>query len=113
MRDLVQKGESRKAPLDVNQAIRGVGALIRAAALEDSVTVFVDLAPGLPLLIGDTIQVQQVVLNLVRNGMEAMRPLPKAERRMVVRSFGERGLRVRFTLPVGGRGAEARSRMSA
>ncbi len=174
MRDLVQKGESRKAPLDVNQAIRGVEALIRAAALEDSVTVFVDLAPGLPLLIGDTIQVQQVVLNLVRNGMEAMRPLPKAERRMVVRSFpegetvvvsvedsgppiarevldrlfvpfystksnglgmglsisrsiiqahggaieaqssGERGLRVRFTLPLGGRGmVVGGSRMTA
>jgi C4-dicarboxylate-specific signal transduction histidine kinase len=89
MRDLVRKGASQKATLDVNEAVRGIEALIRATALENDVTVYVDLAPWLPLTIGDKIQIQQVVLNLVRNGIEAMASLLKSERRIVVRSTRE------------------------
>ena len=74
----------------MNQAIRAVEALVRAAALEHDVALGLDLAPNLPLCSGDAIQIQQVVLNLVHNGMEAMRAVPKAERRMVVRTVREK-----------------------
>ena len=90
MRELVRKGASRKAPHDVNEAIRGVEALIRAAALEGDAALFMDLAPGRAMSVGDVIQVQQVVLNLVRNAIDAMRALPKPERRLVVRSLRDR-----------------------
>ena len=86
MRELIRKGASRRTPLDVNEAIRGVEALIHAVALEGAVALELDLAPALPASVGDTIQVQQVVLNLVRNGIEAMSSLPNRERRMVIRS---------------------------
>jgi C4-dicarboxylate-specific signal transduction histidine kinase len=86
LRELIRKGTSHKASLDLSQAVRGVEALVRATALENDVNLALDLAPNLPLCTGDVIQIQQVVLNLVRNGVEAMRTLPKAERRMVVRT---------------------------
>jgi two-component system, LuxR family, sensor kinase FixL len=91
VRESVRKRDSRKAPFDVNEAIRGVEALIRAAALEGDATLFMDLTPGRLMSIGDVIQVQQVVLNLVRNAIDAMRTLPKPERRLVVRSLRDRG----------------------
>jgi len=90
VRELVRKGASRKALLDVNEAIRGVETLIRAAALEGDATLFMDLSPGRAMSVGDVIQVQQVVLNLVRNAIDAMRALPKPERRLVVRSLRDR-----------------------
>jgi PAS domain S-box-containing protein len=173
LRDFIRKGASRKAPLDINEAIRAVERLLHAVALESGVDLKLDLAPALPVSVGDTIQVQQVVLNLVRNGIEAMGSLPKDERRILVRSrhegddivvtvedsgpvlhrevldrmfapfyttksnglgmglsisrsiiqahggaieaepCGGRGLRVRFTLPVGGEPALAGSRSTA
>jgi C4-dicarboxylate-specific signal transduction histidine kinase len=90
LRELIRKGRSKKGPLDLGQAIRGVEALIRATALENDVAFGLDLAPNLPLCDGDAIQIQQVVLNLVRNGIEAMRSVPKPERRMVVRTLREK-----------------------
>jgi C4-dicarboxylate-specific signal transduction histidine kinase len=92
LRDLIRKGDSRKTPFDVNQAIRGVEALIRAAALENDVALFMDLTPALAMSVGDAIQVQQVVLNLVGNAIDAMRPLPNPERRLVVRSLCDRDM---------------------
>jgi hypothetical protein len=69
-----------------------VETLIRAAALEGDATLFMDLAPGPAMSVGDVIQVQQVVLNLVRNAIDAMRTLPKPERRLVVRSLHDRDM---------------------
>jgi PAS domain S-box-containing protein len=90
LRDLIRKGTSKKGPLDLNQAIRGVETLVRAAALENDVAMALDLAPNLPPCDGDAIQIQQVILNLVHNGVEAMRSMAKAERRMVMRTLRDK-----------------------
>jgi PAS domain S-box-containing protein len=94
LRHLIRKDESRKDPFDANQAIRGIETLARAAALENEVALSFDLAPCPALCVGDAVQIQQVVLNLVRNSIEAMTALPKPERRMVVRSMREPGATV-------------------
>lgn len=73
LRDLLRKGDVRKHPLDVNDMIRDVETFARADALENDVDLAFDLTPGLPPAEGDRVQLQQVVLNLVRNGSEAMR----------------------------------------
>jgi two-component system sensor kinase FixL len=86
LRELVRRGDSRHAPLDVNLAIRGVETLVRAATLGGDVALQLDLAPHLAGCTGDVVQIQQVLLNLVRNGIEAMRPIPKTDRRIVIRS---------------------------
>jgi PAS domain S-box-containing protein len=90
LRHLIRKDESRQDPFDVSQAIRGIETLARAAALENEVALSFDLAAQPALCVGDAVQIQQVVLNLVRNGIEAMTQLPKPERRLVVRSMRER-----------------------
>jgi PAS domain S-box-containing protein len=92
LRALVRKGDSTRTTLDLNHALRGVEPFIRAVALESDVALFMDLSPEPLACEGDAIQLQQVVLNLVRNAIQAMAALPKPERRLVLRSRRERDL---------------------
>ena len=72
IRALIKKVPSRQACLDLNEAIREVIALTRGEAATTGVLVQTDLADGLPLIYGDRVQLQQVILNLVINAIEAM-----------------------------------------
>jgi C4-dicarboxylate-specific signal transduction histidine kinase len=69
---LFKKAPSRKEHLDINAAIRGVIELTRGEAAENGVSVQMDLAQDLPLIEGDRVQFQQVILNLVLNAIAAM-----------------------------------------
>jgi two-component system sensor kinase FixL len=91
LREMVHRGESKKEPLDVNAAIRGVEPLLRAGALEHNVALDLELAPGLPETLGDVIQIQQVILNLARNATEAMLSMPKESRRLCIRTSRDSG----------------------
>jgi len=62
IRTLIKKAPSRKDALDVNEAILDVIALTRVEAVKNSVSVEMQLAEGLPLVQGDRVQLQQVVL---------------------------------------------------
>ena len=72
MRSLLKKDVSHFAPLDVNDVIREVVALTRTDALIRHHPITLELAPDLPWVHGDRVQLQQVLLNLVMNAMEAM-----------------------------------------
>jgi PAS domain S-box-containing protein len=72
IRALIKKVPSRQACLDINEAIREVIALTRSEAAKTGVSVKTDLADGLPLIYGDRVQLQQVILNLIINAIEAM-----------------------------------------
>ena len=74
LRSLLRKEETRFLPLDVNQVIREMAALVRTDAVLRNRAIDMDLAPDLPPVRGDRVQLQQVLLNLVLNGMEAMSP---------------------------------------
>jgi PAS domain S-box-containing protein len=69
---LLRKGDIKQERLDLNRAIREVTTLARNEAVLREVAVELDLADDLPLVSGDRIQLQQVVLNLVMNACEAM-----------------------------------------
>ncbi len=69
---LLRKGDIKQEPLDLNEAIREVTTLARNEAMLREVAVELDLAEDLPLVSGDRVQLQQVVLNLVMNACEAM-----------------------------------------
>jgi two-component system sensor kinase FixL len=72
LRSLLRKDEARFLPLDVNQVIREMATLVHTDAILRNVVIELELAPDLPTVRGDRVQLQQVLLNLVLNGMEAV-----------------------------------------
>jgi len=72
IRGLIKKSPSSEDALDVNEPIREVIALTRGEADKNSILVLVDLAANLPTIFADKVQVQQVMLNLIVNAVEAM-----------------------------------------
>lgn len=72
VRGMLQKQVTRFTPLQLNDAITEVVALMRGQLLHKQVSVTLDLQPDLPLVAGDRIQLQQVILNLALNSIEAM-----------------------------------------
>jgi C4-dicarboxylate-specific signal transduction histidine kinase len=72
LRALLGKGPIERTLVDVNELLRGVLALVHGDALQKGVSLSHSLAQGLPLIPADSIELQQVVLNLVMNGFEAM-----------------------------------------
>jgi signal transduction histidine kinase len=73
VRSLYQKGGSNPELVDVNEIITEMLILLRNEANRHSVTMRTDLAEGLPQVTADRVQVQQVLMNLMLNGVEAMR----------------------------------------
>ena len=74
-KDFLRRGELRKRPLDLNEVIYGVEGLVRPDLFQNNVRMVLDVAPDLPEVIGDRIQLEQVLLNLIRNGSDAMKDL--------------------------------------
>jgi two-component system sensor kinase FixL len=73
LRAFVRKDETQRVPLDINGIVQDVVSLVRSDAIARNVSVAVGLSPEVPAVVADRIQLQQVVLNLVMNGLEAMR----------------------------------------
>ena len=95
LRLLLTKGEVQQQWLDLNDVVQEVLKLIRGDLTNQGVTVLTRLAPALPAVSGDRVQLQQVLLNLVMNGSDAMHSNPPADRRMVVRTeLADGGVRV-------------------
>jgi predicted ATPase/signal transduction histidine kinase/GAF domain-containing protein len=72
-REFFKKGVPQKALVDVDEVIRGTVVLLESEARRYAVSVRMSLAAGSPAIMGDRIQVQQVVMNLIMNGIEAMK----------------------------------------
>ncbi len=87
MRSLLKKDTTRFGPLDVNEIIREVVALTQTDALIRHQPIELALAPDLPPVHGDRVQLQQVLLNLVLNGMEAMGAAAPAARRLDIQTL--------------------------
>jgi PAS domain S-box-containing protein len=73
IRLLFQKGSTKRELVDVNEVIGEMLLLLRVEATRYSVSVRTELGTGLPRLMGDSVQLQQVFMNLVLNGIEAMK----------------------------------------
>lgn len=72
VRSFVQQGGHERQRIDINDPIRGVVGLLRSDAVRHSTTIKLNLGEGLPQVMADPIEIQQVVVNLALNGMEAM-----------------------------------------
>jgi signal transduction histidine kinase len=86
IRALVRKAHSQKVRLNVNDVIREVIPLAEAEARRSGVTLRIDLAENLPSVVGDRVELQQVILNLVRNGVDATSSVFDRSREVLVRS---------------------------
>ncbi|MGF6301395.1 PAS domain S-box-containing protein [Paraburkholderia sp. WC7.3d] len=84
IRALIKKAPPRKDRVDINKAIREVLELTRGAAKKSDASVQTQLADGLPLIEGDRVELQQVLLNLVINAIEAMSSVSDGVREMLV-----------------------------
>ncbi|MBR0953597.1 PAS domain S-box protein [Bradyrhizobium canariense] len=86
IRALAKKAEVEMVPLDINQVVREVMALVHRELATHAVSVRMELASDLPMICGDRIQLQQVLINLVMNGIEAMETTVGRPRELAIRS---------------------------
>ncbi|MEA2959588.1 MAG: hypothetical protein QOJ58_5571 [Alphaproteobacteria bacterium] len=84
IRALIKKAPTRKDAVAINDAILEIIALSRTEAANNSVSVRTQLAEGLPRVQGDRVQLQQVLLNLIINAIEAMRDVGEKERELLI-----------------------------
>jgi C4-dicarboxylate-specific signal transduction histidine kinase len=84
IRALIKKAPVRKDAVEINDAILEIVALTRTEAANNSVSVRTQLAEGLPRVQGDRVQLQQVLLNLIINAIEAMRDVDEEERELLI-----------------------------
>src|SRR6266581_7484013 len=114
LRLLLKKGEPQKHcdDVDLNEVVRDVLKLMRNDLINQNVTVDTDLAQSLPAVIGDRVQLQQVLLNLLLNACEAMADCDSSERRLLIASKSENGtVRVSVTDRGGGIPEEKREKV--
>ncbi len=84
IRGLIKKAPPRMDDLEINETILEVIALTRGEAVKNGVSVQTQLAEGLPLIQGDRVQLQQVVLNLIMNAVEAMSGVSEGLRELLI-----------------------------
>ena len=82
----LRKGELQLQPLDVNEILHNALKLVRSDLVNHKVTLHTEFAPHLPAVNGDGVQLQQVLLNLVVNGCDAMADVEATGRRLLVRT---------------------------
>jgi PAS domain S-box-containing protein len=86
VRALAQKTEIERIPLDINEVASDVMALVQRELSSHKVSAKLELAPHLPPILGDRIQLQQVIINLVINAVEAMESLSDRPRLLTIGS---------------------------
>jgi len=86
VRSLAKKTDLEMVPLDINHVVREVVALVQRELTSHQASLRLELAPALPMILGDRVQLQQVMINLVMNGAEAMQSVTDRPRELMIRS---------------------------
>ncbi len=86
LRVLLSTGETQRQSMDVNEVVSEVFKLLRSDLATHGVMLQAELAPGLPHVNADRVQLQQVVINLVMNACDAMGAVAAIDRRLIVRT---------------------------
>jgi PAS domain S-box-containing protein len=107
VRALAKKTDIEKVPLDVNEVVREVIVLVRGELISHQVSLRTEFARALPMILGDRVQLQQVIINLVRNGVEAMQAVTDRPRELEIRSGQDEAHRVHVSVTDCGVGISA------
>jgi len=101
------KADIEKVPLEVNDVVREVIALVQRELISHQVSLRTEFAPVLPMILGDRVQLQQVIINLLMNGIEAMQSVTDRPRELVIRSAQDATRRVLVSVTDSGVGIAA------
>ena len=107
IRSLINKTSPERAQVQMNEIIREVVALADGQASRNNVSVVTELTADLPPVLGDRIQLQQVILNLMLNGIEAMAGISDRMRRLRIRSQIQEAGQVLVSIEDSGLGVKA------
>jgi PAS domain S-box-containing protein len=94
IRALTNKTDTQKEPLAINDAVNEVIALMQRELLSHRVSLRTEFAPALPMVLADRVQLQQVLINLLMNGVEAMQRVTGRPRQLVIRSDQDEARRI-------------------
>jgi signal transduction histidine kinase len=86
LRRLLKRGEVQFQPFSANEIVEEVLRLLRSEFVDRGITVHSELASGLPILQGDRVELQQVLINLVTNACDAMAGMPSEARALTIRT---------------------------
>lgn len=109
IRNFVRKRAAQVEPVAINEAVRAAATLCADRARSAGIPVTLDLADGLPPVMADAVQIEQVVLNLVKNGLDAMDGCPPGDG-IAVRTGLDADGRVAVTVADRGHGLDAQAR---
>jgi PAS domain S-box-containing protein len=107
VRTLVRKSSLEKAPLDINGVISETLGLVQRELTGHQVSLRTELASALPAVLGDRVQLQQVIINLMMNGIEAMQSVTDRPRELVIRSLQDETRQVLVSVTDCGAGISA------
>lgn len=97
IRGFVGNRAAGRSTVDLNEILASVLELAAIDARSNHVEIVTELTPGLPPVLADRVQIQQVCLNLMRNAIDAMLDLPDASRRLEIRTrLGRDGVEAAF-----------------
>jgi len=105
----VRKTVTAKGRLDMNETVREVLDLAQNEVLKNHVTLRTEFADNLSPVLGDRVQLQQVVLNLIMNGIEAMSTVGERRRELIIRTQDDEADQVRVTVQDTGIGLDPQS----
>jgi len=98
VRELLKKSDAQKAPLDINDVVNDVIALVQRELLSHQVSPRLELAPAQPVVLADRVQLQQVFINLVINGIEAMQAVTDRPHELTIRTHRNEAHQVLVTV---------------
>lgn len=113
MKDFVRKPKPVRSRTDVNDVIRDAAVLVAPAAKKHNVSIELDLTDSLPSVQADAMQIEQVILNLVVNGLEAIDEIERRDPKVIIRSTRTQDCGIQVDVCDNGRGVndDVRERM--
>ena len=98
VRNTIKKGDAIRHPINLNELVTKVAHVVRPDAVAYSCELETSLAKDLPLIEGDPVQIQQVLVNLVSNALDAMRQTPPSQRKVEISTAGDGDGKVRLSV---------------